>query len=135
MRRAQGEGARRRMSVLGRNLARMTLSWKLVIDSTNAPALAEFWAAALGYEVEDPSALVEQLLASATSARRRSPSTVAAGPSAVTLRSATPRIRTTRPAASAAGGDCSSRTCPRARPARTVYTSTSTASRVASTSL
>ncbi|WP_243715091.1 VOC family protein [Micromonospora sp. KC207] len=41
----------------------MALSWKLVVDSTNAPALADFWAAALDYEVEDPSALVEQLLA------------------------------------------------------------------------
>jgi Glyoxalase-like domain len=41
----------------------MTLSWKLVIDSTNASALADFWAAALDYEVEDPSALVDQLLA------------------------------------------------------------------------
>jgi hypothetical protein len=41
----------------------MALSWKLVIDSTNAPALADFWAAALGYKVEDPSALIEQLLA------------------------------------------------------------------------
>ncbi|MFI8423746.1 VOC family protein [Streptomyces sp. NPDC085479] len=41
----------------------MTLSWKLVIDSTNAPVLADFWAAALEYEVEDPSALVERLLA------------------------------------------------------------------------
>lgn len=41
----------------------MALSWKLVIDSENASTLADFWAAALGYEVEDPSALVEQLLA------------------------------------------------------------------------
>lgn len=41
----------------------MTLTWKLVVDSTNAPALADFWAAALEYEVEDPSALVGQLLA------------------------------------------------------------------------
>jgi hypothetical protein len=41
----------------------MALHWKLVIDSTDAPALADFWAAALGYEVEDPSSLVEQLLA------------------------------------------------------------------------
>ncbi|MFC4516439.1 MULTISPECIES: VOC family protein [Streptomyces] len=40
----------------------MALSWKLVIDSTNAPVLADFWAAALEYEVEDPSALIEQLL-------------------------------------------------------------------------
>jgi hypothetical protein len=40
----------------------MALSWKLVIDSTDAPALADFWAAALEYEVEDPSALIEQLL-------------------------------------------------------------------------
>jgi hypothetical protein len=41
----------------------MALSWKLVIDSTNAPALADFWAAALEYEMEDPSGLIEQLLA------------------------------------------------------------------------
>jgi hypothetical protein len=41
----------------------MALSWKLVIDSTNAPALADFWAAALQYEVEDPSALIKQLVA------------------------------------------------------------------------
>jgi hypothetical protein len=38
----------------------MALSWKLVIGSTNAPALADFWAAALGYEVEDPSVLIER---------------------------------------------------------------------------
>jgi hypothetical protein len=41
----------------------MAMKWKLVIDSRNAPALADFWAAALEYEVEDPSALIEQLLA------------------------------------------------------------------------
>ncbi|MET9532256.1 VOC family protein [Streptomyces sp. NPDC006649] len=41
----------------------MTLSWKLVIDSMNAPVLADFWAAALGYEVEDPGELIGQLLA------------------------------------------------------------------------
>lgn len=41
----------------------MALNWKLVVDSTNAPALADFWAAALGYAVEDPSALIEHLLA------------------------------------------------------------------------
>jgi hypothetical protein len=41
----------------------MPLSWKLVIDSTNAPAIADFWAAALDYVVEDPSALIAQLLA------------------------------------------------------------------------
>ncbi|MFJ6749398.1 MULTISPECIES: VOC family protein [unclassified Streptomyces] len=41
----------------------MALHWKLVIDSTNAPALADFWAAALDYEVEDPSSLVGSLLA------------------------------------------------------------------------
>jgi hypothetical protein len=40
----------------------MALSWKLVIDSTNASAQADFWAAALEYEVEDPSALIQQLL-------------------------------------------------------------------------
>ncbi|GAB3974487.1 VOC family protein [Actinoallomurus acanthiterrae] len=41
----------------------MPLHWKLVIDSEDSPALADFWAAALGYEVEDPGALVDRLLA------------------------------------------------------------------------
>ena len=41
----------------------MALAWKLVVDTVDAPALADFWAAALGYEVEDPTALVDQLLA------------------------------------------------------------------------
>ncbi|GAA5046023.1 VOC family protein [Nocardia callitridis] len=41
----------------------MTLNWKLVVDSRNAPVLADFWAAALGYVTEDPTALIEQLLA------------------------------------------------------------------------
>ncbi|MBO3747945.1 glyoxalase/bleomycin resistance/dioxygenase family protein [Streptosporangiaceae bacterium NEAU-GS5] len=41
----------------------MALRWKLVIDSANAPVIADFWAAALEYEVEDPTALIEQLLA------------------------------------------------------------------------
>ncbi|MFF2535643.1 VOC family protein [Streptomyces cyaneofuscatus] len=40
-----------------------TLSWKLVIDSTDPHAQAGFWAEALGYLIEDNSALVEQLLA------------------------------------------------------------------------
>ncbi|MEZ0064632.1 hypothetical protein ABIA32_000620 [Streptacidiphilus sp. MAP12-20] len=39
------------------------LHWKLVIDTADAPVLADFWAAALGYEVEDQSALIEHLLA------------------------------------------------------------------------
>ncbi|GAA2074369.1 VOC family protein [Streptomyces albiaxialis] len=39
------------------------LNWKLVIDAQDAPALADFWAAALQYEVEDPSPLIGQLLA------------------------------------------------------------------------
>lgn len=41
----------------------MALTWKLVVDSRNAAELADFWAAALAYEVEDPSALIQQLLA------------------------------------------------------------------------
>ena len=41
----------------------MALHWKLVVDARDAPALADFWAAALGYEVEDPSALIDHLLA------------------------------------------------------------------------
>jgi len=39
-----------------------TLHWKLVIDAADPHAQADFWAAALGYEVEDNSALVEKLL-------------------------------------------------------------------------
>jgi len=41
----------------------MAVSWKLVIDTTNASELADFWAAALEYEVEDPGALIDQLVA------------------------------------------------------------------------
>ena len=40
----------------------MALHWKLVVDSQNAANLADFWAAALEYEVEDPSALVDRLI-------------------------------------------------------------------------
>ncbi|MFB7109011.1 VOC family protein [Streptomyces sp. NPDC056291] len=38
------------------------LHWKLVIDAADPHAQAAFWAAALHYEVEDNSALVERLL-------------------------------------------------------------------------
>jgi hypothetical protein len=38
------------------------LNWKLVIDTRDAQPLAEFWAAALGYEVEDPGQLIAHLL-------------------------------------------------------------------------
>ncbi|MBT0771730.1 hypothetical protein KIH74_22510 [Kineosporia sp. J2-2] len=41
----------------------MALGWKVVVDSRNAPELADFWAAALEYEVEDQSRLIEHLLA------------------------------------------------------------------------
>lgn len=41
----------------------MALNWKLVLDTQNAPALADFWASALGYEVEDNSPLIDHLLA------------------------------------------------------------------------
>lgn len=41
----------------------MALHWKLIVDSTDAPRIADFWAAALEYEVEDPSPLTERLLA------------------------------------------------------------------------
>ncbi|WP_438828375.1 hypothetical protein [Streptomyces hesseae] len=79
------------------------MSWKLVIDSTNAPVLADFWAAALEYEVEDPSALIEQLLAAGHLGEEAMiENTAAARTSAATPRSATPRTRSTRPAASAA---------------------------------
>ncbi len=39
------------------------MHWKLVIDCRDAHALADFWAVALEYSVEDPGALVGQLLA------------------------------------------------------------------------
>jgi hypothetical protein len=39
------------------------LNWKLVVDTQDAPVLADFWAAALEYEVEDPSPLIGRLLA------------------------------------------------------------------------
>ncbi|MFE1312304.1 VOC family protein [Streptomyces sp. NPDC058755] len=38
------------------------LHWKLVIDSADPHAQADFWAAALHYTAEDNSALVERLL-------------------------------------------------------------------------
>ncbi|MCX2926399.1 VOC family protein [Streptomyces sp. NEAU-W12] len=38
------------------------MHWKLVIDAAAPHAQAGFWAAALGYTVEDHSALVEKLL-------------------------------------------------------------------------
>ncbi|MGH3743186.1 MAG: VOC family protein [Micromonosporaceae bacterium] len=41
----------------------MALHWKLVIDTKDAPTLADFWAAALEYEVEDQSTLISNLLA------------------------------------------------------------------------
>lgn len=41
----------------------MVLHWKLVVDSRDPHALADFWAAALEYAVEDPGPLVTQLLA------------------------------------------------------------------------
>ncbi|MFJ9664043.1 VOC family protein [Streptomyces sp. NPDC101219] len=37
--------------------------WKLVVDAGDPHAQADFWAAALGYLVEDNSALIAQLLA------------------------------------------------------------------------
>jgi len=38
------------------------LHWKLVIDAHDPHAQADFWAAVLGYEVEDHSALIGKLL-------------------------------------------------------------------------
>ncbi|MFF5182923.1 VOC family protein [Streptomyces sp. NPDC000345] len=38
------------------------LHWKLVIDAAEPHPQADFWAAALHYEVEDNSALIERLL-------------------------------------------------------------------------
>ncbi|WP_407703186.1 VOC family protein [Streptomyces solincola] len=45
-------------------MSRMTaLQWKLVVDAADPHAQAAFWAQALGYLVEDNSALVERVLA------------------------------------------------------------------------
>ncbi|MBL1065506.1 VOC family protein [Streptomyces sp. 7-21] len=41
-----------------------TLGWKLVVDAADAPRLGDLWAAALGYELEDHSPLLERLLSS-----------------------------------------------------------------------
>ena len=41
----------------------MALHWKLVIDCADAPALSEFWAAALDYTLEDSSPLIAALFA------------------------------------------------------------------------
>ncbi|WP_445401843.1 VOC family protein [Streptomyces sp. LE64] len=38
------------------------LHWKLVVDATDPHAQAAFWAAALGYEIEDNDALITRLL-------------------------------------------------------------------------
>jgi catechol 2,3-dioxygenase-like lactoylglutathione lyase family enzyme len=40
----------------------MPLHWKIVIDCADPHAQAAFWAAALGYRVEDNSALIQRLL-------------------------------------------------------------------------
>lgn len=40
----------------------MPLEWKVVIDAADPHAQAGFWSAALGYEIEDNSPLVERLL-------------------------------------------------------------------------
>ncbi|WP_438292307.1 VOC family protein [Streptomyces sp. HUAS TT7] len=39
----------------------MTLHWKLVVDAADPHAQADFWAAALGYTVEDNSVLINRL--------------------------------------------------------------------------
>lgn len=41
----------------------MPLNWKLVIDAADPHRVADFWAEALGYQVEDNTALIEPLLA------------------------------------------------------------------------
>lgn len=40
----------------------MALHWKLVIDAADPHSQADFWAAALEYEVEDNTAIIETLL-------------------------------------------------------------------------
>ena len=45
-----------------RHAGDMTLNWKIVIDCADQHAQAAFWAAALGYVVEDNRVLIERLL-------------------------------------------------------------------------
>jgi hypothetical protein len=40
----------------------MAIEWKLVVDCHDANALARFWAAALGYVVEDHAEFIEKLI-------------------------------------------------------------------------
>ncbi len=47
----------------------MALGWKLVMDTGDPHRQAAFWAEALGYELEDNSALIDQLLAAGAVAR------------------------------------------------------------------
>lgn len=44
----------------------MALGWKLVVDTGDPHRQAVFWAEALGYQIEDNSTLIEQLLAAGT---------------------------------------------------------------------
>lgn len=44
----------------------MAVHWKLVVDCARPQSLAAFWAEALGYEVEDHTALIERLAAAGT---------------------------------------------------------------------
>lgn len=44
----------------------MALHWKLVVDATDPHLVADYWAAALGYQVEDNSRLIDSLLKSQT---------------------------------------------------------------------
>jgi catechol 2,3-dioxygenase-like lactoylglutathione lyase family enzyme len=50
------------MAGKNRHADRMTLEWKIVIDCADPQAQARFWAAALGYEVEDNAELITKLL-------------------------------------------------------------------------
>jgi catechol 2,3-dioxygenase-like lactoylglutathione lyase family enzyme len=50
------------MAGKNRHAEAMTLNWKIVIDCADPQAQARFWAAALGYEVEDNGALITKLL-------------------------------------------------------------------------
>ncbi|MEU7907066.1 VOC family protein [Actinoplanes sp. NPDC049118] len=47
----------------------MALGWKLVFDAGDPHRQAVFWAEALGYQLEDNSVLIEQLLAAGTVGR------------------------------------------------------------------
>ena len=103
----------------------MTADWQVVFDARSPHDLADFWAAALGYQVEQNAEFVQQMLDAGVA--QQSDTTVHNGVLSWAELAAI-FIRTTWSSGSAAPeqriGSCFS-TSPRARRSRTAFTSTS----------